>query len=286
MSRQLFSQSNKKASILVVSLWVLITLSVFATALASIVGMQMRFTSFFIRVVDMVPLVNAAYKDALGERNNEMTPSFDTLAELSVVQSKMLKANNGYKYSYEDESAKINLNTEKKEVLENLPGMDEDLAEAIVNSNRRPFKVKEEVLLVEGITSEIYSQFKKLVTVYGDGKININTASPEILKILGLEEEFINLLMRFRTEYIGVDKEKGTVDDGVFANAGGMLDALREVDDMSLRQEQDFLSLQSHLTSKSTYLKINIIPVVKGKDLDKCSIIVSTSDGKILRWEE
>ncbi len=286
MHRRLFFQLNKKASVLVVSLWVLVILAIFAAALASIVGTQIRFTNFYVRVASVLPLVNAAYKDALAERSNEMTPSFDTLAELATVKSQRLKLNTGYKYFYEDESSKINLNTAKKEIIENLPGMDEDLAEAVVNSNRKPFKVKEEVLLVEGITPEIYSKFKKFVTVYGDGKININTVTSEILMILGLEQEFIELLMRFRSEYVGDDEEKGTADDGVFATTGGMLDALREVDSMSLRQEQDLLSLQAHLTTKSNYLKINIIPIVKDKELEKCSVVVNTADGKILKWEE
>ena len=63
---------------------------------------------------------------------------------------------------------------------------------------RRPFKVKEEILLVEGMDKEKFEQFKDLITVYGDGKVNINTASEGVLKALGLEEELVGIIVRYR----------------------------------------------------------------------------------------
>ena len=44
--------------------------------------------------------------------------------------------------------------------------------------------VVEELLLVKGITPEIYLKLKNLITVFGEGKVNLNTAEPQTLEIL------------------------------------------------------------------------------------------------------
>ncbi len=42
----------------------------------------------------------------------------------------------------------------------------------------------EELLLVKGITQEVYERIRDYVTVYGDGKININSASRQVIECL------------------------------------------------------------------------------------------------------
>ena len=43
----------------------------------------------------------------------------------------------------------------------------------------------EEMYLIRGITAEIFKKLKPYITIYGDGKININTAGEEVLASLG-----------------------------------------------------------------------------------------------------
>ena len=47
-----------------------------------------------------------------------------------------------------------------------------------------PLNTVDELLLVKGITPESYARIRKYVTVYGEGKININTASKEVIESL------------------------------------------------------------------------------------------------------
>ena len=48
----------------------------------------------------------------------------------------------------------------------------------------RPFDTTQELLLVKGVTMQVFSRICDYVTVYGDGKININYASKRVIKSL------------------------------------------------------------------------------------------------------
>jgi len=48
----------------------------------------------------------------------------------------------------------------------------------------RPFDTFEELLLVKGVTMQVFNHIRDYVTVYGDGKININYASKLVLESL------------------------------------------------------------------------------------------------------
>src|SRR5438094_8949259 len=81
----------------------------------------------------------------------------------------------GVVYGVVDEDRKININTAPKEILVRLPGMTEGIADALlewrakhkslVELEDRPFKVLEEVWLVEGMTHEVFQALQPFVTV-------------------------------------------------------------------------------------------------------------------------
>jgi hypothetical protein len=231
---------------------------------------------------------------AFEDRKKDATGAYDSFNELTGQNLGTLCDNPSYKYYFSerknidgrekfiDEGALININLVSTDVLKRLAGLDENLAKNIIESTRRPFKRKEEVLLVKEITKDAYNKFKDLVTVYGAGKININTASCEVLSALGLDEELIDIIMRFRSEYKGEpDKEPGA-----FTSQAAILSDLKKFSDLSLRQEQDLLSIMNSLSVKSEYLRLNIIPQVKGKDGIHYSIVICPAANKILAWSE
>ena len=75
------------------------------------------------------------------------------------------------------------------------------------------FEVLEELLLIRGMTPEIYSKIKGAVTVYGNGRININTVGLDVLQALGLSKSFAERIIKYRQ---GDDEEDGTEDDNIF----------------------------------------------------------------------
>ena len=68
----------------------------------------------------------------------------------------------------------------------------------------------EELLLVKGVTPELYRKVEPYLTVYGSGQLNLNTASPVALRALGLSKAGVDGLISYRS---GEDDVERTPDD-------------------------------------------------------------------------
>ena len=304
MNQPSIYRQPKQGSILVVCLWTIMILGILGLGITGLVFQEIRFSKAYSRLITSLPLAQGALKTVFYLRENDATPTYDTWDELSKEEKVSLCANNSYRYFFVDkngskdnpeiidESSLINLNLASVEVLARLPGMDEDLAEAIITSNLRPFSTINEVLLVEGITKEIFLQFKDLVTVYGLGKVNINTVSKPVLVALGLDAEVADLLIRFRRENKITPLDTEPITDppvtptyGI-SNLGGLLNDLRKYDDLGLRQEQDLLMLLPVFEVKSEYSRFNVITTPGGQEGMHYSIIIHPPTKKVLSWTE
>ena len=136
----------------------------------------------------------------------------------------------------EDENSKINLNTANAYLLANLfesvgrAGTEEAerLADAVMDfrdtddhvsgegrdggsekgvyrqagllvvPKNADFEFIEELRLVKGMTKEIYSFIENYITIYGDGRVNINTSSKEKLCALGIVPSLADKLIEIR----------------------------------------------------------------------------------------
>ncbi len=306
MSRQYFypkhkPQGDKKASILVVCLWAIMILSILGMGLSGLVFQEIRFARTYQRLSFSLPIAQGALKTVFYSREKDSTPAFDTFGELAEENETVLCGDNFYKYYFADKSspadkneiidegALINLNTASKDVLMRLPGMNEELAEKTVNSGLRPFSSINEVFLVEGMSRDNFMLFKDLVTVYGAGKININTASKAVLLALGLDNGLVEAILRFRQEHKIVNPDPAAVPQVLgygFSATDKILDDLRAFTFLSLKQEQDFLALLSILDVKSEYLRFNIIPYSGSRQGLRYSIVIHPASKKILSWNE
>jgi general secretion pathway protein K len=296
--KQFLFPSPKRASILIISLWVFAVLSILSVALAGFVFQQIKFANFFMRSNLSLPLANAACFRVFEERKEDVTAAYDSFLELSAENTYEFCSGAKYKYYFMDkkdaggiqlaidESALVNINFTSDQVLSRLPGLDEDLAKKILGSGRRPFKFKEELLLIEGIDKERFNNFKDFITVYGQGKVNVNTAPQEVLLALGLDEELVRKIIRYRKEYIGIDGQAKTEDDGAFTNAADIISELENFISLSTRQQQDLISLANALSVKSDYLRLNIIPQLGNKQGMHYSIVICPETGKIISWSE
>lgn len=164
-------------------------------------------------------------------------------------------------YGLMDEERKINLNTAELGVLQRLISevlaVDEtealEYASAIVDwrdedtpaapssagaedsyyqglprayeAKDAPFEVLEELLLVKGITPDIYAALKAYVTIYSQGPVNINTAAKPVLIALGLNEELAADILEYRT---GDDGASGTSDDHIFDAPSAVVEQLNQ----------------------------------------------------------
>jgi type II secretory pathway component PulK len=167
-----------------------------------------------------------------------------------------------------DEERKININTAPKEILLELPEATEEIVDAILDwrdkntsAERRgveneyyqdlkipypskdgPIEQLEELLLVREVTPELLKKWLSLLTIYGDGRVNINTASGEIFQMIGLDEALSEKIIEFRQ---GPDDEIGTEDDGVFENEGEIARVLFESEPLNANEVSQIINLVS-----------------------------------------
>lgn len=124
-----------------------------------------------------------------------------------------------------------------------------------------PFEVIDELLLVKGVNPDIFARLAPWVTVYGQGVVNINTASAEVLEAFmpGLGDKVL-------TYRKGKDQEEGTADDQYFSSAAGMIatfkgaGTLNGVDEAALENlvsTGKFATISSFFTVKSKALLAN-----------------------------
>ena len=223
-------------------------------------------------------------------------------------------------YGLVDEEIKINLNTASRSTLNNLIKnvlecgslTAENLANAIYDwrefgeselvgfssdayyENLRnpypiknsPFEVIEELLLVKGMNGEILAKLSAYLTIYGEGRVNVNTASRVVLISLGFDEELTDKILSVRR---GSDAIEATGDDHVFQSPADLITDLEkevtlepnEIAKISQINTEGKLGARSYfylIRSKANLLKSAAQKII--------TCVYNTSDNKIEYWRE
>ena len=131
------------------------------------------------------------------------------------------------------------------------------------------------LVLVEGLTKDIFDKFKDYITVYGTGKVNINTAPKEVLLALGLDEGLVGNIINYRSN-----------PENYFSDTTKIMQAMKDFSGLGVRQQQDIIAASSFLSVKSDYLRLNIIPLINSKPGIHYSILIYPKENKVLRWQE
>jgi type II secretory pathway component PulK len=219
-----------------------------------------------------------------------------------------------------DEERKLNLNTVQPLVLQRLieivaglkPEDAKRLAESILDWRQwgesqaagffsdeyyanleHPYKKKDadyevldELLLVKGMTRDIYERLLPYVTVYGDGKVNINTASGPVLYALGLNETVVEKILIARS---GKDEVEGTSDDYFFPNAYDVAAGVAAFQKLEKQEARaiDGLNVQGLLTVNSYYFSGSIQARLSRLGWSKnARMVISARENKVLYWRE
>jgi len=265
---------NARASILIITLWILGFLTVLVVNLGFMVRGQLQFASHLQERLKMYYLARAGIARLAVELNNDESKSYDSLNEpwankaeffkdlpfaggfitLSYKVSNQTVQAESTLYGAMDESSKIDINTVPSDILaillERIGKVDKEDAIDLANSildwrdqdvvispggaeddyylglsapykcKNSKFQIPEELLLVKGMTPEIFSQIKGIITVYGTEKVNINTAGFDCLYALGLGSDLCDHIIKFRQ---GGDGLTGTEDDYIFKSPQDLL---------------------------------------------------------------
>ena len=148
----------------------------------------------------------------------------------------------------------------------------------------KEFEVLEELLLVKGVTEGIFAQIRGYITIYGSGKININTASDPVLLALGLTEATVDKILSFRC---GEDKVSGTADDNVFEDTSSIVPKLGQSYHLSEPEKaQITMVAERYLVTNSNNFMVISTAHLNGKK-NSCQIFsVVDRTGKVLSWQQ
>jgi type II secretory pathway component PulK len=147
------------------------------------------------------------------------------------------------------------------------------------------FEVIEELLLVHKMDQEIFDKLKYFVTIYGGGKVNINTAPKEVLLALGLNGRIVDDIMSFRK---GPDMIAGTGDDDIFLQAATIAPRLSQTIDLSPSDMGVLSNLvaSGKLTTKSENFMIRSVGELDHKEGKATIVAVAERTGQIKYWHE
>lgn len=219
-----------------------------------------------------------------------------------------------------DEESKINVNTADKLTLQSIisqvlvvdDNYAEKLAESIYDwrqlgdseikgftgddyySNLKfpypkkslPFEMPDELLLIKGMDRAKYEILRNFVTVYGNGQVNVNTASKQVLIALGLNETVADKILAQRRGPDGVDN---TADDHMFYRTFDIateVNAYAKMEDAEMRMI-DSLNQRGVLGTNSYYFTVNCLAFLKGTNEKRRAVVTfSSTDNRIVYWNE
>ena len=206
-------------------------------------------------------------------------------------------------FEIEDCERFININTLGQEayrpLLENIAALDRSdkrrisrhLNEGVHDKEPHAvFHCPEELRYFEGINDKDWfgdreqAGLRDVLTVYGDGRINVNTASRAVLLCIpGLDEGSVDRLLGYRN---GSDGKPGTSDDQGFDN----FFMLREKTGL---EGEPFAAIERYCIVSSSYFKIRGMATRQGgKVRATCAAVVymerdeRTNAPRVLSWQE
>ncbi len=146
------------------------------------------------------------------------------------------------------------------------------------------YEILDELLLVKGMTKDNVERILPYVTIYGDGRININTAPAEVLFAIGVDDELIAKILTARR---GKDGVEATGDDLVFTKTFDIAAELNAVENLKPKEAWSFVAFNIHvlLSVISFYFSINIQGSIKRSSWFKnARSVFSARENKILYW--
>ncbi len=149
-----------------------------------------------------------------------------------------------------------------------------------------PYENLDEILLVKGVDKATFDKIAPYVTVYGQGAVNINTASKEVLEALGISEALADKIFRFRR---GKDGIEATGDDHVFTKTFEIAADINAVVALTLDETRliDSLNAKGVLGANSYYYFIEATGKLSNKPTTRTvRAVYSSRDDKIVYWKE
>lgn len=287
---------DKKATVLLVTLWILAILSLLAIGIGFRTSIELKLVGYQIDSLKAYEIAKAGVLKAINELEKDEAPNIDTIWECGITlkpdetlegRFKDIKVGEGhFDVSLEDIQARININTAPMDILKALslnitpeiaknimkwrgalPAELGDYSDKPYDCKKAPFDIPQELLLVKDVTQELFDEIKGFITAYGpkEFKVNINTASQKTLEALldaaGFEKTIAAEIVRYRE---GPDGDITKVSDNVsFNNSTDFRDyfiktflSIGENGSISPQDDTKLNNLINLLSCNSSYFRI------------------------------
>jgi type II secretory pathway component PulK len=308
------ADKNKFGFVLISVLWVTAMLTVITLGFGRRVALDRRAAAYALDQSEALLMARGAVDRGIVEMYNRglmqllLPPDQRGSTHLGEAwaQSKNLFDENYYERSEDfegdevihvitDEERYININTTSEKVLEEIDGLSRSVIRKILARRKdevhekegvSPFQAIEEIRYLQGVSEEDWfgerdrAGLKNLLTVWGNGLINVNTASAEVLGCIPeMRKTDISAILNYRA---GSDGTLYTSDDRGFLSMEDLTDktgvtgASRE-------------ALDQYCLCTSTFFRITGVATRRlGRIRAVCSAVISFGEGGsiILDWQE
>lgn len=300
------SRSHSGGAILIVTIWVLAALSIFALGVSKRASSGIKIAGRIYDDLRVRYLAKASARKIALEFQKDPTPNYDSLYEYSLAGNTIDFGDNlSADYTIADEERLLNLNIATKEMLERIGFLPDTASSAIdwrdpdsaplpggaedsyykgltppYECKDSSFEALEELLLVRGITQDIFNEIKDKLTLAGDGRMNINTADIEHLSALGITQGLVDKIIFFRK---GDDGTEGTEDDNIFQNISSIQsDIERITGPLDVTESNQLAQLLPYLSVRSNFLKADITLTYGEKIIGRTEAIIDRTTGRII----
>ncbi|MCP4653699.1 MAG: hypothetical protein GY858_10025 [Candidatus Omnitrophica bacterium] len=269
----------KKASMLIFTIWMMLLFSLLALGIYRMAVARMQVAKRIEQIMLSDNAAKAACEYMVLQIANDST-YFDSLEELKTPVKIELGVVEMEIY-LNDEAAKININTASRNNFEKLPGLNDDIAGAIIKArmDQGNFSFIEDLLLLSEISEEKFQKIKKFITVNNSSKININTAGRVVLAAIGFEDWLIDEIIYYRK---GKDGVEATTDDGKFQDLDK--DVLCETLNISSQNWLKHHRAFGQLVCEGGAFEMCVATNVLGNNVFNYAIILSEEG--VIKWQE
>jgi len=142
-----------------------------------------------------------------------------------------------------------------------------------------------ELPLVKGMDDEFFKAVKDYVTIFGEGRININTAQREVMNSIGFSEPLITKITEYRN---GIDAKPFTPDDRLFESVINIkedLDSFKGLSDDEKKQIDEAVS-KNLISVKAQYFEARATGKVNNKKEGVSITCIVSREGEVFFWHE
>jgi hypothetical protein len=133
------------------------------------------------------------------------------------------------------------------------------------------------------MSQELYDKIKQFITIYGNGVVNINTASGYVLLALGIDEILIDKIIAYRQ---GDDEIAGTADDNIFDISSNIVAVLSQSYSLSPDEVSTLSNLVSGGALGTNSYNFMIRSRARIANMKKEIVCIVNKEGKIISWRE